>query len=182
MDRSLDLLLQDLQLPGHRALAEHWLGLQRAAGGIPPLAAVDPLQFAKALADAWIVDAEADGRFRIRLMGETLVQWYGRSMKGLYYDDMFSAAILPVVTEQSRQVIDRPCIGYHRMRTTIPDWTVPAAFERLALPLLGADGQVGHILGATLFHDRASLAHGRGGASTSLDVDYWYPLTPDTAL
>lgn len=184
MDRALDTLLQDLQLPGHRAVAEHWLGLYRAAGRIPALGDIDALQFPKALAEAWIVDAETDGRFRIRLMGESLVQWYGRSVKGLYYEDLFSPAILPVVTEQSRLVIDRPCIGYHRMQTTIPDWRLPAAFERLALPLLAGDGRVGHILGATLFHDRDSVTHGRGGLSTLMEADYWYPLPspgPDTA-
>jgi hypothetical protein len=176
MTRTLHTLLADLGQPGHRAVAEHWIALYRRKGGIPPLSAIDPLQFPRALADAWIVDAEDGDRFRIRLMGETLVHWYGRNPKGLYYEDLFAPAILPVVTQQSRQVVQAPCILYHQMQSTIPDWTVPASFERLAFPLCDAAGRIRHILGATVFSENTNF--GRGGVATRIGSEYRYEIDP----
>jgi hypothetical protein len=176
LDRPLSSLLQDLRLPGHRQMAEHWLDLYGRAGHrLPALGDLDATRFPKALNDSWIVDAEDDGRFRMRLAGEGLVQWYGFNPKGRYYEDIFPATVLPVVTAQSRRVLQGPCIGYHHMHSTIPDWTVPAAFERLALPLADAQGRCRHILGATLFKGQNDL--GRGVEATFVDADHWYSLT-----
>ena len=175
MDRDLGDLLTDLRLPGHRQMAQHWLDLHARAGQrLPALADLDPTQFPKALNDSWIVDVTDDGRFRMRLSGEGLTRWYGFNPKGRYYEDIFPAAVLPVVTAQSHRVLNGPCIGYHHMHSTIPDWTVPAAFERLALPLADAEGRCRHILGATLFQGQSDL--GRGPAATFMDAEYWYPL------
>lgn len=173
-DHPFDSLLADLHLPGHRVVAQHWLDLYSQQQTIPRLSDIDPLCFVQALPDVWIVDATDAGRFRIRLMGETLVEWYGRNPKGLCYDDIFTPAMLPLVTQQSRRIIDQPCIGYHRMHTTIPDWTKPADFERVAFPLRRADGSIGHILGVTVFNDGALF--GRGGATTHVDADSWYDI------
>lgn len=176
MDRPLNALLSDLRLPGHLQLAEHWLELYQNHGHrVPSLSTLDPIRFPKALADSWIVDAEDGDRFRIRLSGETLVSWYGFNPKGRYYEELFAPAILPVVTEQSRRVVADPAICYHRMHTTIPDWTVPAFFERLALPLADAEGRVRHLVGATLFLGEAD--HGKGGKAAVVDADYWYAVS-----
>ena len=174
MIRTLDTLPADLRATNHRSVAEHWLDLYRRHDDIPPLSALDPLHFPRALVDAWIVDAEDDGRFRILVAGETLVRWYGRNPKGLYFEDIFSPAMLPVVIRQSRQVVQTPCILYHQMQTTIPDWSVPAAFDRVAFPLRDAVGHIRHILGATVFANDPSL--GRGGESTRIGVEYQYEI------
>ncbi len=181
VNRPLDTLLSDLRLPGHRALAAHWLALHDAAGRrIPALSSIDPLQFAPALKDAWIVDAEEDGRFRMRLGGETLTDWYGFSTRGRLYEEMFGPAALPLVTEQTRRVLQTPCIGYHRVHPEIAerDHTVPAAFERLALPLTDAEGRIRHMIGATRFIGRTDpdAAAGAAGSSDAEEVAFWYPL------
>lgn len=169
MDRDLDKLLDDLDLPGHRAVAEHWLGLYRRHRRIPSLAEIDPLHFPKALADAWIVDATDKGRFRFRLMGQTLVEWYGRSPKGLYYEDLFPAAMVSILIEQSQQVLTRPCAGFQRMHTQAPERHWPRFFERLTFPLRGADGQMCHILGNSIFN------RDRDG-DVAAQINHWYPI------
>lgn len=169
MDRPLDTLLDDLDLPGHRAVAEHWLALYRSTGAIPTLGEIDPLNFPRALADAWIVDATDDGRFQFRLMGETLMQWYGRNTKGLYYQDLFPASIVPLLETQSRRVLERPCAGFQRVHTNVPDIHMPRSFERLTFPLRDKSGsRLTHILGNSIFNREDSVP--------APEIEYWYPI------
>lgn len=170
MDRPLENLLDDLDLPGHRAVAEHWLGLYARAGTVPSLAEIDPLHFHRALPDAWIVDATADGRFRFRLMGETLVQWYGRNPKGLSYQDLFPADVVPVLEEQSQMVLRRPCAGFQRVHTDVPTGShMPRSFERLTFPLRDkANEKILHILGNSIFN--------RAAGDPAPEREYWYPI------
>jgi hypothetical protein len=171
MDRPLARLLPDLDLPGHRAVAEHWLGLYRDGGGtIPSLAQIDPLHFHRALPDAWIVDCTEDGRFRFRLMGETLVAWYGRNPKGLYYQDLFPASVVPLLEAQSRNVLQRPCAGFQRVHTDVPAGAkMPRSFERLTFPLREKDGsRILHILGNSIFN--------RAAGEPAPECEFWYPI------
>jgi hypothetical protein len=170
MDRPLDTLLDDLDLPGHRAVAEHWLGLYRSAGTVPSLAQIDPLHFHRALPDAWIVDLTEDGRFRFRLMGETLVAWYGRNPKGLHYQDLFPAAVVPLLERQSHRVLERPCAGFQSVHTDVPDGVhMPRSFERLTFPLREKGGsRIAHILGNSIFN--------RAAGSPAPEREYWYPI------
>lgn len=179
-DLPLTQLLHDAVLPGHAALARHWLDLHGRLGRIPRLAEIDATRFPAALADAWIVDAESDGRYRIRLAGQTLVSWYGRSPKGLYYEEIFRPQILPVVTAQAQRVLQGRCIGLHWMNTTVPDWSIPASFTRLAMPLADAEGKLRHMIGATFFNTTAD--HGKGGIATQAEREYWYAIPADDSF
>lgn len=169
MDRPFDSLLNDLQLPGHRAVAGHWLGLYMRNRAIPTLAEIDPLHFHRALPDAWIVDAMEDGRFRFRLMGETLINWYGRNTRGQYYEDLFQPALVTVLIAQSRLVLDRPCAGFQRVHTKATEAHAPRLFERLSLQLRDKDGRLRHILGNSIF------SHARDGGAPP-ELNYWYPV------
>lgn len=169
MDRSLDTLLDDIDLPGHRAVAEHWLALYLRNRTIPTLAEIDPLNFPRALSDAWIVDRTDDDRFKFRLMGETLVQWYGRTTKGLYYQDLFPPHVVPVLEMQSRRVMEQPCAGFQRVHTNATGLHMPRSFERLTLPLRDKDGKrVAHILGNSIFN--------REAGEPAPEREYWYPI------
>lgn len=169
LNRPLDKLLDDLDLPGHRAVAEHWMALYRRNRAIPTLAEIDPLNFPRALSDAWIVDATDDGRFKFRLMGETLVQWYGRNTKGLYYQDLFPASVVPVLEMQSKRVLEQPCAGFQRVHTNAVERHMPRSFERLTFPLRDKDGKrVAHILGNSIFN--------REAGEPAPEHEYWYPI------
>jgi len=170
MERPLDCLIEDLRLPGHKQMAAHWLDLYGRAQALPKLNEIDALKFPKALADAWIADGEAgaDGlvHFRFRLMGEKLVQWYGRNPKGLLYEAVFAPELLPRMNEESRRLLAGPNAAYHHMHSNIPHWTVPALFERLVFPLADAAGKPAHLLGATVFNGEASAP----------GIGFWYPV------
>ncbi len=169
MYRPLDTLLDDLDLPGHRAVAEHWLALYRRDNAIPTLAEIDPLSFHRALPDAWIVDATDDGRFQFRLMGETLVQWYGRNTRGLHYQDLFPAAAVPLLEQQSRMILDQPCAGFQRVHTNVPDVHMPRSFERLTFPLRDKAGErIAHIIGNSIFN--------RDGGEPAPEIEAWYSI------
>lgn len=141
---------------------------------MPPLSRIDPLRFPKALADCWIIDAEADGRFRVRLAGEAMKEWYGFNPKGRCYEELFAPAVLPILHDLSRRVIDAPSIGYQRMRTNAPAWRDPAFFDRIALPLADADGRIRHLLGATQLKDPAD--QGKSSLESSVEANYWYTI------
>lgn len=167
-----------MRLPPLRPLVQHWLALSRAAGGIPYLRDLDPLQFPASMRHAWIIDAESDGTLRFRLSGETLIEWYGFNLKGKRYDEVFPAVTLPSVIAGSRRVMGDPAGVYQWMTARMPDWSEPAALERIGLPLRGADGRITHMLGATLFERR--VYNGKGSIDTTIETEYWYAL-PDLA-
>lgn len=173
-------LLDDLQQPGLRRLAAHWLDLYRQTGAVPALRNLDPLGFSTMLKHVWIVETGDDGQFRIRLAGEILTEWYGTNPKGRSFKEMFSPQMLPLLNAIARRVIDGPSATWHRMRTTMPQRSEPAGFERLALPMTGTDGRVRYIFGATVFDD--PLDNGRGGLQTVLEREVWYGIpAPVTA-
>jgi hypothetical protein len=174
MNRAIDRLADDLRLPALRPLVRHWLALFRARGSIPVLSDLDPLQFAASMRHAWIIDADADGGFRFRLSGEALIEWYGFSLKGKRYEDVFPPITLPSVIESTRRVLREPAAVYQAMTARMPDWSEPAALERIGLPLCAADGQIVHMLGATVFEQR--VYNGKGSIDTAINTEYWYGL------
>ena len=171
-------MVDDLRLPSLRPLVQHWLALYRASGTVPALQDLDALHFAPSMRHAWIIDAEADGGFRFRLSGEALIEWYGFNLKGKRYDEVFPAVTLPSVIAGSRRVMGDPAGVYQWMTARMPDWSEPAALERIGLPLRGADGKITHMLGATLFERR--VYNGKGSIDTMIETEYWYAL-PDLA-
>lgn len=141
---------------------------------MPRLRAVDPLRFATALKDTWIVDAADDGHFRFRLCGETLADWYGFSLRGRSFEEILSPASLAATVAQARDVVGRPLALYHRMVALIPDCSQPASFSRVALPLTDDDGRIRHMLGATSFD--TPVINGRGSIATRPELERRYDI------
>lgn len=165
-----------MTLPGHRAVVQHWLDLFDAGGRrIPRLRDIDPAHFPRALPDIWIVDAEPGDVFRFHLAGQNMVDWLGRSPKGLAFQDIYPADRLPQVTTMTRQVLERPAACYHRMESMTRHWSMPIPVERIALPLAGDDGGIRHMFGATIFHSRHGDGDGAAGQQ-EVSVERWYPV------
>lgn len=175
MDHGLASLIVDMPDAKLQSVARHWLTLYYAANGIPRLRNVDALQLRQALADIWILDLHDDGMPRVHLAGETLADWFGRSLKGLPLDTIYNADTLPVVLDTVRQVSETPAILMQQARSlpTARSFTVP--FHRLAMPLCDDAGVIRHVLGVSVFSTRDG--HGQGPAQTSIEREWLYPLS-----
>lgn len=174
--RPLASLLDTLSLPGHRAIARHWLTLYRAGDNrVPALSSLDPLQFPTALADSWIVDLAEDGRFRFHLLGQNMISWRGANAKGMSFEDIYPAEMLPFVNGMARRVIEEPAISYQQMQSQIRDWSLPIPIERIAMPMADAAGRIRHLFGATIIRGRPGGQAG-GSERVELQRDDWYPV------
>jgi hypothetical protein len=173
--RPLASLIDVLTLPGHRAIARHWLALYRAAGNlVPALSSLDPLQFPAALADSWIVDLCEDGRFRFHLLGQNMISWRGANAKGMSFEEIYPPDILPIVNGMARRAIEDPAISYQQMQSQIRDWSLPIPVERLSLPMADSAGRIRHLFGATVI--RARPGQTAGAERIELQRDDWYPV------
>ncbi len=173
-------MVEDLRLKPLRPLVQHWLALYRSQGVVPALRDLDAVQFAPSMRYAWVIDVEPDGGFRFRLSGESLIEWYGFSLKGKRYEDVFPAVTLPGVSAGTHRVLNTPAGVYQSMTARMPDWTEPARYERIGLPLRDGSGRVAHMLGATLF-EKPPAHNGKGSIDTALDTEYWYDIPHPTA-
>lgn len=175
MDRPLSSLVDSLTLPGHRAIAGHWLTLYRAAQNrVPPLSSLDPLQFPAALPDIWVVNLGEDGRFRFHLLGENMIAWQGGNPKGLSFEDIYPPEMLPVVTAMARRVLEQPAISYQQIMSMTRNWSLPIPIERIGLPMADAEGRHRHLIGVTVFRSRQG--HGSGVQSSEIRRDDWFPV------
>ncbi len=175
MTRPLASLPDALTQPGHRAIAQHWLALYRAANNqVPALSRLDPLQFPAALADSWIVDLCEDGRFRFHLLGQNMIRWRGANAKGMSFEEIYPPEALPLVNGMARRVIEEPAISYQQMQSQIRDWSLPIPIERIALPMADSSGRIRHLFGATII--KARPGQGGGGERIELQRDDWYPV------
>lgn len=175
MDRAVPHLLDDLSQPTHRQVAAHWLTLYAAAGNrVPRLRELDPLAFAPALCEAWIVDVEDDGRFRFHLAGESLVDWYGRSPKGLYLEEVYPPDVLEFVIRTATGIVTRPAVCFQKAASLTRNWSLPIPMERIGLPLTDDSGRIRHLFGVTTFLNQDG--HGSGPQSVNPELERWYPV------
>lgn len=176
VDRSLDTLLQDQTLTTHRVVTAHWLDLYAAAGNrVPRLRDLDAIRFAAALPDVWIVDAETDGRYRFHLAGQSLIDWYGSSPKGLYMEQIYPPAVLAFITVTAESIIGKPAVCFQKATSLTRNWNLPIPMERLGFPMVDDAGRVRHIFGITTFFSREG--HGQGPEPSKAEVEIWYPVS-----
>ncbi len=108
----------------------------------PPRDDIDPAGMFGFLPNVFLIDVEAEPRrYRARLMGTVLVQWYGQDITGRYVDE---------ITDQALGALDE-------LVTNWRPWRVTGKYERqtdrvmlyelLALPLSMDGAAVNMILG-----------------------------------
>lgn len=172
-ERPFDALLDDIALPSHRLIAQHWLDLYAAAGNrVPCIRALDPLQIPAALSDIWIVEWRDDGRLYFHLVGQNLVDWYGYSPKGKSMEEVYPPAMVPLINALSHEVLGRPALCYQSAYSLTPNWSVPIPMERLAMPMTDEQGRLRWAAGITTLFDRHG--HGSGPVSSRVAQQSWY--------
>jgi hypothetical protein len=94
-----------------QSLYEYWLALARAAGGLPPVQAFDPLHLPRLLANLWIMEVEPETyRFRMRLAGENINAIYRRNIGGHYFSDVFQPSEIDMMVARYTRAMSEPAI------------------------------------------------------------------------
>lgn len=140
-----------LQDPGLRVLHDYWLDLAETAGGLPPMQGFDPLHLPRLLPNVWIIEVEpATRRFRTRLAGESINAIYGRSIAGLYFNDVFQPGDAEIIVARYSRALSEPAV-FHASGSVYAAGGSLTVGERLGLPMLGREGRTNTLLGATVY-------------------------------
>lgn len=133
-----------------RRLLGYWTA-KRGAARAPCWRDLDPvLEIPGFLGRIFIVDVEADGGFRFRLLGSEIVMRAGRNATGRRFESLYRDEFLADLTELYEEVVESCEPRLFR------DWA--RAGERrqsttMLLPLLDRDGRVARVLGYVEFSE-----------------------------
>ncbi len=140
-----------LQDPGLRLLYDYWRDLAEAGNGLPSVQSFDPLHLPRLLPNVWIIEVEpATRRFRMRLAGENINAIYGRSIAGLYFEDVFQPGDVEIIVARYSRALTEPAI-FHASGSVYAAGGSLTVGERLGLPMLGREGRTNTLLGATVY-------------------------------
>src|SRR5688572_8918051 len=137
-----------------RSLYEYWMALARAADGLPPIQAFDPLHRPRLLSNLWILEVAPDTRrFRMRLAGESINAVYRRSIGGQYFSDVFQPSEVALMVARYTRTLTEPAIARAIGAVYVAAGRLIHG-ERLALPMVGRSGLTDTMLGATFYDER----------------------------
>ncbi len=135
---------------------DHWCAT-RGSKRLPAWSDIDPLAIAPALPIIWSWRLDEAGQLRGRLAGEEIITVFGSGIKGKLISEFLPPEITGLADERYRRVISGPAC-WHTIGTIFRCNGRPGSGERVALPL-ATDGEHGDgVLGATVYHARASFA------------------------
>jgi hypothetical protein len=141
----------DIQDPGLRLFYDYWHDLAKVGDGLPSVQRFDPLHLPKLLPNVWIVEVEpATRRFRMRLTGENINAIYGRSIAGLYFQDVFQPGDVEIIVARYTRALSEPAV-FHASGSVYAAGGNLTVGERLGLPMLGREGRTNTLLGATVY-------------------------------
>jgi hypothetical protein len=165
--------LSVLQAPALRDIAQHWNEI-RGERRIPGWRDIEPLKIARHLPIVWSWRYDRDAeRFTGRLIGQTVADLFGRSIRGVKMEDYFQGKLYDAVYARCHRVVSEPC--FSRDHGNIFNYRDRFSLgERIILPLAD-DGKHGDgVFGATAF-DMA--AHpGMNSVNYATEVLEYHPL------
>ncbi len=134
--------------PALRHVVSYWFDI---CGGRPMPARrdINPIEIRSALAQIWLCDylSESD-RFRYRLAGDEINDFWGFNLSGKYLDEIVPAERLASVTKKYRMATELPAIVYDRGCLSLTE-EIKRNGERIILPLSDDGRTVNALLGAT---------------------------------
>jgi hypothetical protein len=132
--------------PKITALFEYWQAIHPGGGLLPGRQHFDPLQVPRLLPHLWLLDVFRDPwRFRVRLLGTSIVEFIGREDTGRWLDEVLHGFEGSEVYQCLTITAGKGCPTYHESKIlSNPEKTYVTA-ERLYLPLAG-DGHTPDIL------------------------------------
>ena len=131
-----------------RRLIAYWLD-KRSQRSMPSRGDIDPVDIPWALEWIWLCDYQpADRRFRFRLAGEQVNDFWGSSIGGRYLDEIVPETRVGDASRFYRVASDGPCVIHDIGRLFLED-EVFATGERIILPLSDDGRGVTGLLGAS---------------------------------
>ena len=132
-------------------MLDHWLKLAAAApGSTPSRAAFDPAAIPTLLRHLQLHQREASGRFHCRLSGTAVVQELGRDATGTYLDQAIRPEAVAGRTALFNRALETGMPVAYSGVLEIPGRGLKA-YQRLLLPLNGADGKPAFVLSVMAF-------------------------------
>lgn len=131
-----------------RHLVTYWFD-KRGERVMPAVCDIEPTEIRSALAKIWLCDYRPqNGRFRYRIAGEEINDFWGFNLGGKYLDEIVPAERLAPVTKKFRMAVDSPAIVYDRTCLSLTE-EITKNGERIILPLSDDGRTVNVLLGAT---------------------------------
>jgi hypothetical protein len=126
-------------------LIDYWRRL-RGPDAAPAHAAVDPAGFAALAPRVFVANRHTTGEFEVRLAGEALIDFYGRSLRGLELGNLWRLAH----RRRLASLLSATLSASEPLAIAAEAWTADGSnlrLEVLFLPLIGAAGATDRFLG-----------------------------------
>ena len=126
-----------------------WWFDKRGERLMPALCDVNPIEISSVLKQVWLCDyLPQRGRFRYRLAGEEINDFWGCNLSGKYLNEIVPAERRASVTNKIRMAIDLPAIVYDRACLSLTE-EITRNGQLIILPLSDDGRTVNALLGAT---------------------------------
>lgn len=158
--------------PVLRRLIGYWID-KRMPRAMPSRGEIDPVEIPWALSWIWLCDyLPADRRFRFRLAGEQVNDFWGSNIGGRYLDEIVPEDQASAADAFLHSATDGPAIVHDRGQILLED-EVFATGERIVLPLSEDGREVTGLLGASCRDWRREF-----GLDVHLQSRQWATVTP----
>jgi hypothetical protein len=141
--------IPDLKMDG-LAFFERWWQRARGRRRLPPVSAIDPSSFPKALPTIFLLGGETVETLKVRLAGTFYRELYDREVTGEYLADLIPFAELPDIYAEYEACLREGRPAYHDGTVTWRGRGAELAYRRILLPF-GEAGKVQRILGFAEF-------------------------------
>lgn len=133
-----------------RQFLSYYLDL-RQGRAVPRRDQISPLDFPQLLGNVFLYEFDrATQDFHIRLAGSLVAEKVGTIKAGTRISEVFPAAAVPVVLERYRRIcVER--LVMHNIGQVFHLLGGAGTGERIAMPLLGNDGERDFLIGATVY-------------------------------
>lgn len=172
-DAGFDALLNRIEAASLRDIAGHWA---ESCNGrrMPAWRDIDPIKIAPHLPIVWSwrYDRDSD-RFTGRLIGQAIVELFGKSIRGVRMEDYFSGDAYEAVYTRCRRVVTTPC--FSRDCGMIYNYVdQKGRGERILMPLADDGENADGLIGATFYDVTQHAGHDVVQYATA-ELEY-YPL------
>jgi len=151
-------LLGTIDNDGAKSLLHHWSEIYEKESRIPQRKEIDPLSFMKAMPHIGLIEKDKTGGYLYRLAGDHLVEHIGKSLNGLYMEEVFEGELLTAIHVFYDKVTSEPAVALHQGHRHLPTCDYPVQYERLTFPLTDKKGHVKYLIGYTFFYGITDMA------------------------